>query len=291
MATTISSIRTAINRQGKLAASRSIYVKRNIDLYGSKVLLPASKTIAARLSKPGVTEPKSDIVVVGKAPDGFGKQILWHPDDAGLAVVVFLNAGDSLGVMISGVRKTDSIEFVSATGIASFAEETKNKGVGAFIGIVAAGAKLTASAFGVPELAPVIGAAQKFAESQFEEKKVKTKRRDPFGEDPGTGHKARQEGGVIVSLPRARQIFYSGNGDHKERWIKEPGTRDYAHLPDHVKGKGAFFLQGGSTNKDRADTDGDIIIAPWDHDFDDNFGFYRLHVLLKRGSGKPDDVD
>jgi hypothetical protein len=29
------------------------------------------------------------------------------------------------------------------------------------------------------------------------------------------------------------------------------------------------------------------IIYPWDYKFEDNFGSYRLHVLLKRGSGKP----
>ena len=107
-------------------------------------------------------------------------------------------------------------------------------------------ATLAASDFGAPELAPVIGAAAKFAESRFQEKKVKTKRRDPFGEDPGTGAKARQEGGVIVSLPQpgvTTQIYYSGNSDHEERWIKKPGTRDTAHLPDHVKKGGRSFFR------------------------------------------------
>jgi hypothetical protein len=210
---------------------------------------------------------------------------LWHPDDAGLAVVVFLSAADYLGVMISGVRATDTIEFVDAVGIASFAEETENEGAGAIIGIVAAGASVAASAFGAPEAAPIIGAAAKFAESRFQENKVRTKRRDPFGEDPGTGHHARQEGGVLVSLPEARQIYYSGNSDHEERWIKKPGTRDTAHLPDHVKR--AFFLQSGSSNKHAAGAEGDFIIYPWDHIFTDNFGFYRLNILLKRGSGRP----
>lgn len=284
MATTMARIHTTIGKQGLLAAPRSTYVQRNIAAFGPKTLLPASKTIAARLTRPGETKPKSSITVIGEAPDGFGKQVLWDPADAGLALVVFLNAGDPLGVMISGVKATDTIEFVSSAGIASFAEETENEGVGAFIGIVAAGATVAASSFGAPELAPVIGAAAKFAKERFQEKKVKTKRRDPFGEDPGTGHKARQEGGVIVSLPEARQIYYSGNSDHEERWIKEPGTRDTAHLPDHVKG--AFFLQSGADNKRKTFADGDIIIAPWDYIFTDNFGFYRLHVLLKRGNGK-----
>ena len=98
--------------------------------------------------------------------------------------------------------------------------------------------------------------------------KVKTKRRDPFGEDPGSGHKARQEGGVLISLPEARQAYYSGNGDHEERWIKQPGTRDKAHYPSHVKH--AFFLQSGSGNARVTGAEGDFIIYPWDHDFGDN---------------------
>lgn len=102
---------------------------------------------------------------------------------------------------------------------------------------------------------------------------------------------AHPEGGVVVSLPEARQIFTSGNSDHKERWIKEPGTRDTAHLPDHMRGKGAFFLQSGSLNQYTAGADGDIVIYPWDHIFTDNFGFYRLHILLKRGSGELPVVD
>jgi hypothetical protein len=282
---------SAIEKHGQVDASRSAYVQQNVALFGPETHLPASKTIAGRLAKPGATQPKSSVVVVGEAPDGFGKQVLWHPDDAGLAVVAFLNAADFLGVMISGVRATDTIEFVHAVGIASFAEETENEGAGAIIGIVAAGATVAASAFGAPELAPVIGAATKFAESRFQENKVRKKRRDPFGEDPGSGHKARQEGGVIVSLPEARRIFTSGNSDHEERWIKEPGTRDTAHLPDHVKGKGAFFLQSGNGNQHTSGAEGDIIIYPWDHIFTDNFGFYRLHILLKRGSGKPPVIE
>ena len=138
-------------------------------------------------------------------------------------------------------------------------------------------------------MAPIIGAATKFAQDEFQEKKVKTKRRDPFGVDPGSGLKAREEGGVIISLPGAGQIFYSGNTDHRERWIKKPGTRDDAHMPDQVRD--AFFLQKGRGNKRVAGTDGDIIIAPWDWKFGDNFGYYRLDVLLKRGNGKPPVIE
>jgi hypothetical protein len=270
------------NKTGRLAATQKTFEKRSVQAFGPKRVISADQTIAARLSAPGVVKPKSKVVQLGEAPDGFGKYIIWDPADSALALVVFLSAADFLGVMISGVRRTDTIEFVSATGLASFSEDTKNEGAGAFIGLIAAGASATATAFGAPAAIPIIEAGAKFAKTQFKEEKVKTKRRDAFGVDPGSGHKARQEGGVIVSLPEARTSFYSGKSE--SRWIKEPGTRDAAHLPDHVRG--AFFLlPGGGTNRHIADADGDIFINAWDHIFEDNFGYYRLNVLLKRGKG------
>lgn len=277
--------------QPRLQINAETFRQQNADLFRAKhVVRPASQTIAARLAAPSKAKPKSQLVTVGEAPDGFGKQVLWNQADAQLAVTIFLSAADPLGVMISGVKRTDTIELVSATGYASFSEDTENEGAGAIIGIIAAGAKVAATAFGAPEVAPLISAGAKFAESQFKEKKVKTKRRDAFGEDPGTGHKARQEGGVLISLPEARQIYYSGNSDHKERWIKEPGApRDFAHKPDHVHG--AFFLQPRSNNLHSASIDGDIIIYPWDHIFDDNFGYYRLNMILKRGNGKLVEIE
>jgi hypothetical protein len=180
------------------------------------------------------------------------------------------------------VKANDTIRFVSATGFASFAEETKNESVGSLIGIVAAGATVAADSFGAPELAPVIGAAETFAREQFKEQKVKAKVRDPFGQDTNGG-RARQEGGVLVSMPMGTttQIFSSGDSDHEGRWIKKPGTRDPEHFPNHVHD--AFFLQIDSDNTSRAAVDGDLIIYPWDEKYEDNFGFYRLHALLERG--------
>ena len=276
-------VQSSINRAGVVNVSARSFVSRNTAFYGPARTLAARQTIAGRLTSAGQPTPKSTVVTIGESPDGFGKQVIWDPADEGIAVVIFLSAADPLGVMISGVKRTDTVEVVSSTGLASFDEDAKNEGAAAFIGIVAAGANLGAAAFGAPGLAPVIGAAAKFAKTQFKEEKVRTKRRDPFGEDPGTGLKARAEGGVLMSMPEARQAFYSGNGDHKERWIKVPGTRDDSHRPNHVLG--ASFLQAGSANIHAAGADGDLIIYPWDHKFEDNFGFYRLHVILKRGDG------
>ena len=75
------------------------------------------------------------------------------------------------------------------------------------MGIVGAGAQIGVSSFGAPEAAPAIGEATKFAQSMFKEKKVKTKVRDVFGQDPSSGGHAEQEGGVIVSLPAAHDLL------------------------------------------------------------------------------------
>jgi hypothetical protein len=269
-------------KAGSLDTTLKTFEQRNLEVFGAKRQVPDEHVVARLLTKPGEKTPKSTVVQVGEAPEGFGKYIAWDADDSGLAAVVYLSAADYLGVAITGVKRTDTIEFVSMVGLASFDEDTKNQGAGAFIGLIAAGASATAAAFGLPAAGPIIQAGAEFAKTQFKEEKVKTKRRDPFGVDPGSGLKARAEGGIIVSLPEARTTFYSGRDE--SRWIKKPGTRIDANRPSHVHG--AFFLlPDGTTNQRVAGADGDIIIYPWDHIFDDNFGFYRLNVLLKRGSG------
>jgi hypothetical protein len=277
-------LKRQIDAHGVRTARRSVYMQRNAARYGARRTVPASHTIPGRLARPGDPQPRSTITTVGEAPDGFGKQVLWDARDDELALVIFLNAADPDGVMISGAQKSDTIEFVSCTGIASFSTDTENEGVGALIGIAAIGANLGAAAFGAAAAAPLINAAAAFAQDRFKEKEVKTMRRDAFGEDPGTGHKARAEGGVIVSMPEAGQIFYSGNADHQNRWIKQPGLRDNAHRPDHVRN--AYFLDKRSTTRNRrtALAGGDFVINAWDHEFTDNVGSYRLHVLVKRGS-------
>jgi len=281
-------LKRQIDEHGVQTARASVYMQRNAARYGARRTVPASRTIPGRLVRAGDPKRRSTITTVGEAPDGFGKQVLWDPQDRQLALVIFLNTGDPDGVMISGALPSDSIEFVKCTGIASFSTDTENEGVGALIGIAAIGANLGAAAFGAAAAAPLINAAAAFAQDRFKEREVKSMRRDPFGEDPGTGHKARAEGGVIVSMPEAGQIFYSGNGDHTDRWIKQPGVRDNAHRPDHVRN--AYFLDNRSTTQNRrtALAAGDFVISAWDHEFGDNVGYYRLHVLMKRGTnGRP----
>ena len=152
---------------------------------------------------------------------------------------------------------------------------------------MATGANVAASVLGAPEVVPVINAAEEFAKEQFKATNAKTKRRDAFGVDPGSGHKARQEGGLLICLPEAGGTFYSGDGDHKDRWIKGDGVRADDKKPAHLFG--SFFPRQGfaSHNTRVAQQGGQMYVVPWDWKFEDNAGFYKVFVKLKKGNGPP----
>jgi hypothetical protein len=77
----------------------------------------------------------------------------------------------------------------------------------------------------------------------------------------------------------------AANRDHQERWIKTPGTRDDAHRPAYVHD--AIHLRDETPRRQHKTlAEGDFVISAWDSVFADNFGFYRLHVLMKRGDGQ-----
>jgi hypothetical protein len=271
MTPTFIELQKTIAKSGRLMHSRSEFIQRKGSMFG-----------------------KSDLTTVGSPPPGFGPIVQWKPEDQKIAVVLFLSAADFLGAMITGVTRFDTIEIVQASGRASFSEDTENEGIASLISVVATGASITAGIFGAPEIVPLIKSAEEFAKTQFKEERVRTKVRNAFGLDPGSGHKARQEGGVVIGLPNGTtmETFYSGDDPvENERWIKKPGDRVDTNLPNSMKGQGAFFLQSGILNKRQVRHDGDILIYPWDWKFEDNFGFYRLHIILERHDQSISDED
>lgn len=226
---------------------------------------------------------RSTVDAVPGQPPGFGQVISWVGDED-LAVVAFVTASQPFGVGVSGVTDGDTFELVNAVGNATFDQDTDNAGVSGLITIVAAGASLTAAAFGAPELAPIINGAGAALAQQFPEQQHNAKPRDVFGQIAGSSEFARAEGGLIVCSPDALGIFESGDSDHQNRWIRSSTDRRDEHRPPHVFA--AFFLQ-----RDRQprvlDGDGDLIIAPWDHKFEDNVGVYRVEFILRRGTRPP----
>jgi hypothetical protein len=291
--TAITEIQREIHN-GRLTLRPDEY-QRRARVFGATRVVPQGRTPADRIARAGAgrgattltRSPASVTTQVGEAPEGFGKYVQWAQEDTELAVVVFLNAADPLGVAILGVTPGDTFGLEFAAGLASFAEDTENEGVSSIIGIVAAGATMGASAFGVPEAGPLIAEGASFAQDKYKERQVRTKVRDAYGEDPSSRRKARQEGGVLVCKPEAHGTYYSG---HDERfWIRFPGDRIDRNRPEHL-GRNAFFIRRGM-GPQRVREAGDLCLLAWDHVFPDNFGFYELHVIMRRGDLPPTPVD
>ena len=226
-------------------------------------------------------------VIIGEHPDGFGKTFTWDRKNQEIELVMFVNAADPLGVTIAGVKQGDRIQITSVSGIASFTEDKGNPLASSLITLAGVGLAGIATGVGQPELLPIIKAGEVFAQEQFKPTNVKHKRRDAFGVDPGTGHQARQEGGIVISLPLANGLYYSGNGDHKERWIKSNSDRTDDQLPQHVKN--AFFPVRGlfPHNTRMLRGDGQIHILAWDHKFEDNAGFYKVFMSIRQPTVPP----
>ena len=296
----MSKIKEGIKRNGKLPGGANYWRNAEVLYAGKKRMIQAAplkakagkgekRPTAPLTRKAGV---RSSLTTVGGEglPAGFGKGFTWDRADNEVLLVMFINAADPLGISIEGMQAGDQVQVLAATGIASFSEDKGNPLASSIVGLVAAGAKVLIDTAGAPEISPVIDAAETFAKDQFKATNAKTKRRDAFGEDPSSGHKAKEEGGLIVCLPEAGGLYYSGDEDHKSRWIKPDGVRTDDHLPAHVFG-GFFPLRGDLGHNTRiAGQSGPMYVAAWDWKFEDNAGFYKVFVKLSKGNGLPPPI-
>jgi|KBSMisStaDraftv2_1062788.scaffolds.fasta_scaffold08452_1 hypothetical protein len=269
-----------IKNTGKLPGGSS-YRSFLKSKYGSHLKSNPANTIATSASS------GSNIIGTSASPTGFGQTFEWDRKDDKVLFAVFLNAADELGVCIAGVERSDIIQITSASGISSFAEDKGNPTASSLIGLIAVGAKAVLGGSGNGEFIPIVEAAESFAKDQFKATNAKTKRRDAFGVDPGSGHKARQEGGVLVALPEAGGPYYSG--ESTSRYIKGDGTRTDEHLPAHIPYGTAFFLIHGDTahNTRTITQNGELYLLPWDWKFEDNAGYYKVFVLVQKGPPLP----
>lgn len=279
----VAKMKDTIRRDGKLpggAGGASYW--RNAEL----LHLGATRKISAVPLKAG---NRSTLTTVGGEglPTGFGKGFNWDRADNEVLLVLFINAADLLGISIDGMLAGDQVQVVSASGIASFSEDKGNPLASSIVAVLAAGAKILD-----PPASPLIDAGAEFAKDQFKATNAKTLRRDAFGVEPGSGHKAKEEGGLLVCLPEAGGTYYSGDRSAKGRlrWIKANGVRTDDHLPPHVVG--AFFpIQGDTAHNTRTvRQSGPMYVTAWDWKFEDNAGFYKVFVKLTKGNGLPPDT-
>lgn len=278
---------------GKLPISPGSYLQATAARHGRTQLRPSVAALVPGAIQPAhrehaaaVAPPAAlpQVAAVDGQPKGFGTQVAWTGEED-FALVAFINTADDLGLCVTGVRDGDTYQHVAVSGHASFSTDTKNNGIAGLIGVVGVAVDIAATAYGVPEVIPLIDAASAYAQKQFPESEVPSKRRDGNGEDDN-GSKARAEGGVIVCEPRARGIYYSGDGDHQDRWIQPDGTRNDANLPRHIPAGDAFLLQRHMRARQELHGTGDLFLCAWDWNFPDNAGSYEVHFILRRGSDR-----
>jgi hypothetical protein len=245
---------------------------------------------AINLSKK--SKMSSQVITVGNAPNGFGTEFDWDRTDPQVLLAVFVNAADSLGVSITGLKQGDQIQVTSAAGVASFSQDTGNPTASGIIGVLAAGAIGVLNATGNPEFDPVVTAAEQFAQSEFKGTGNADKYRDAFGtaSDGGT---AQEEGGVEIALPGSGGPWYSSDHDHRDGWASLPtfngGPRG---LPKTVVAEQLPLTPFGFVGRRGNNTfvcqqDGEAYILAWDFAYRDNAGFYKLVVTLTQASAVP----
>ena len=126
--------------------------------------------------------------VVGTVPEGFGPIFEWDREQfEEVNLSAFINAGDPLGVMITGARAQDRITVTSASGLASFTQAKGSLAV-SIIGLVsgvAAGA-LIFNGGDKDAAKSILDAVNKFAEREFENKGERLLIRDAFGIEPSS---------------------------------------------------------------------------------------------------------
>lgn len=201
-------------------------------------------------------------------------------------LVLFVATNDDLGIFIDGLRYGDRISIESASGTASFSTEYDWGNIlGASItAVLGRGAEILDKTFTAGQFSGLIKDGEKFMQDQFKDKKKPGKVRDAFGVDPGSQHKAKQEGGVLVCLPGNFGASYSSN--NRDYWIKEPGDRYDIAVPPQVQD--GFFVRRNANHNTRyirQQQKGQVVILAWDHKFKDNVGYYKMAVRLIKGNG------
>jgi hypothetical protein len=230
------------------------------------------------------------------APEGFGNRFVWDRCDDQILLLLVVNASNNIGIPIENVLKGDQILLGPASGIATFSKDTGNPRLAGLVGVLAKGAVVAGTVAGCPECAPVIEAANSFAQNEFKAPKEDAERkpRDAYGKIPGKKEFARQEGGVIICLPEADGLVTSGDGDNTDLWIRKPGIRSDKNVPDQAKACFFPIRSNALHNTRKVKLTGSppsvLFVGAWDHKFADNKGFYILYLKIEKAGTRQTKV-
>lgn len=198
---------------------------------------------------------------------------------------VSIPANNDVGAIISGVLPGDTLIVYSASGIASF-EKTSMKLVKAVLGVAnaIAGDVLMFATEGAA--APFV-AAWNSAVTQIGDAvgdaDIQSKRRDPYGRDPGTGDYASHEGGLIVCMPECKGAIYATDDYYLDGDSKDHGRQTKYYSKAAVEHNVLFPCPvNGGQMRATASIGGSISILAFDSKFDDNAGAYSVGLCVVR---------
>ena len=199
-----------------------------------------------------------DIVFV---PQGTGRHEFWAE----------ISATDDSGVSVDNLKKGDQLQIIEISGACSFA---KGK-AGLILSIIAAAADVALGGASAAVWKTAVNSMRKDLDKHTvpDSDTDGGKKRDGYGQEVGgSGNYAKNEGGIIVCLPRAGGVVYSSEK------VRRKNTKSGRNAP-----RGWFLPARSDFGKTWAiDHDGVLRIAAFDSNYNDNAGSYEIKFSITR---------
>ena len=209
-----------------------------------------------------------------------GTDFSWDRSSPSISLVLFVNAADPTGVSISNLEANDEVNVTDMAGLAAFDADKGNSAAHSIVGLLLSTGEAIAEHTGHGAFNGPIEDLEAIARQAFGANNPVGKVRDAFGVAEDGNHKARQEGGILVTLPGAIGPYRSG--EDEKLWIQGDGERTDPNRPGHVE-FGFFPRRDPRHNRRKAGRPGRMFVTAWDWRYTDNAGYYKVFLTITRG--------
>lgn len=197
-----------------------------------------------------------------------------------------ISSTDRVGLTIDNLKKGDVVHIDSLSGIASF-EKSSNKVLAGFVAIAGGILQDGLSLYTTDKAKATNEAIGKQTQVLTKElsKEVNGKKRDGYGQDPGSGDFAKGEGGVIMCMPTANGAVYAAPENNLKSGAKKNGRLAQYHS-DNINRLNCWFpsRKDGGTKEKVVQSDGPLHVLAFDKQFSDNGGSYTCKIIVTRPS-------
>lgn len=216
--------------------------------------------------------------------DKFTPDVVFPDDGQAISFWTVVSGNDEVGLVIDNLKKGDVVSIHSLSGIASFTE-SNNKLFAGFVAIASGILQDGASVYTKDQAKATNKAIAEQTDILVKElsKDVKHKRRDGYGQDPGTDDFAKHEGGVIMCMPSAHGAVYATSNNYLEAGAKYNG-RLTEYFSENIKRLNCWFpcRREGGVMSQTCETNGPLHVLAFDQKFTDNSGSYTMKVQVTR---------